>query len=542
LTAPAGGIGAIPAAISGGLLMGASEFALHPIHKLIGESEWGRAKAASTSTLDKYKLLAATMAPDIPVMAMTAKLPGIRQMMAGAEQIMTKSPTGEDILFANQMYKKGRAGMTGLGTSLENWSDLGKVFDTVEKVQGQAARPPGPDAWEAYARSLAEEQGVATPDLFGNPLVKEGLPPKGPPPEGTPPTGGGGPYSPPGGGPPIPPAPTIPPGRGKWTLGDTLNSIKTAQEKQRIANTDSKTLFTELSPEGVEEVLSRPAPIAEATKVVAEEDSLLKRQRDYEISQGWIEGIKTKTERARIALDEKLQRDYEARQAKAAKNRETFSPKIAENIGVEEGAAKVEEVKGKIGQYKQEQEAFFDELNKQGSGESLPEDFGMYPKSLGAAAYGETKEFQAAVKRRNIEKDGSIWSGGQNIRPTDKVTANIIQGVEKDIAERQNIIDKLSALPVGSKGDLVRRVLPGDTRLYEREEAILDLKSRIRSSQRYIDDIKLANSLENDRSLSYKDIGHESKESFMKDYTENAQHAQGETQDEYIQRIYCTLK
>jgi hypothetical protein len=106
-----------------------------------------------------------------------------------------------------------------------------------------------------------------------------------------------------------------------------------------------------------------------------------------------------------------------------------------------------------------------------------------------------------AVKRKNVEADGTIWRSGQTVEPTPENVAAVVAASEHGIQETNELIQKVKVAPENPHKDIggldsgVLNQIFGSDHWYggkSREEIIRFLEGRNRTNQQYIADIQEA--------------------------------------------------
>lgn len=108
----------------------------------------------------------------------------------------------------------------------------------------------------------------------------------------------------------------------------------------------------------------------------------------------------------------------------------------------------------------------------------------------------EPNSIEDAIKRRNVEPDGTVYYQGKKVNPTNEYMDALLPHLERKIAEEH---DKLSELGAAKRANPqantqeVRKHLLDDARANTWDEAIAQHKAILKDTQQYTEDIKLAN-------------------------------------------------
>ena len=113
-----------------------------------------------------------------------------------------------------------------------------------------------------------------------------------------------------------------------------------------------------------------------------------------------------------------------------------------------------------------------------------------------------TAQLQAAMARWNVEPNGKVWDSGKIVDPTDEVVNRHIAEAQASIADRQKKIDFLKSLPPDASIKDIRAGLPSDTSVTTIEEGLRLEENGINSTQHYIEDQQLANTVFKEKTAS----------------------------------------
>lgn len=106
-----------------------------------------------------------------------------------------------------------------------------------------------------------------------------------------------------------------------------------------------------------------------------------------------------------------------------------------------------------------------------------------------------TAQLQAAMARWNVEPNGKVWDSGKIVDPTDEVVSRHVAEAQASIADRQKKIDFLKSLPPDASIKDIRAGLTADTSVTSIEEGLRLEENGIKSTQHYIEDQQLANTV-----------------------------------------------